>query len=98
MSLPFREYDSVHQTLVASTDTTITFLTPVMAVRVRNWDPANRVLVSLDPITSDSDATADRVPAASSANAPAVSVFPVRTQSIHLRSAGASEVTVSGYR
>jgi hypothetical protein len=97
VSLPYKSFRPQHLTLVASTDTTITFPRTVEAVRVRNWDTANRVLVSMEAITSDVDATADRVGKAGATDIPTVSTFPVRTDTIHIRSAGASEVTVSGY-
>lgn len=97
MSLPFKDFEAQHVTLVASTDTTITFTRLTEAIRVRNWDTTNRILVKTGAITSDSDATASRVGAAGTTSVPTVSVFPVRSQTIHIRSAGASEVTVEGY-
>ncbi|MGH8897505.1 MAG: hypothetical protein ACRDZ4_10875 [Egibacteraceae bacterium] len=97
MSLPYRAFETQHLTLVASTDTTVSFDPPATAIRVRNWDSANRVLVSLSPIASDSDATASRVGKAPAADIPNISTFPVRTAALHLRSAGASEVTVEAY-
>jgi hypothetical protein len=97
MSLPYRAFEAQHLTLVPSTDTTVTFDPPVTAIRVRNWDPVNRVLVKMDAITSDTDALATRVGAAPDTDLPNNTTFPVRTDTIHLRSAGASEVTVEGY-
>ena len=97
MSLPYKAFESQHVTLVASTDTTLSFDPPVVAVRVRNWDTTNRLLVSLTSIASDVDATASRVGKAPAADIANNSTFPVRTSSLHLRSAGASEVTVEGY-
>jgi hypothetical protein len=97
VSLPYRDFESQHATLTPSTDTTFTFTPPILAIRVRNWDIANRVLVSTATITSAVDATATRVGKAATADIPTISTFPVRTQTIHLRSAGASEVTVEGY-
>lgn len=97
MSLPYKAFESQHVTLVASTDTTLTFDPPVIAIRVRNWDTSNRVLVSQEAIASDVDATASRVGKAGATDIPTVTTYPVRTASIHLRSAGASEVTVEGY-
>jgi hypothetical protein len=97
VSLPYKAFEAQHLTLVASTDTTITFDPPVVAIRIRNWDTANRVLVKQDPITSDTDPLATRVGKAPAADIPNNSTFPVRTSTIHLRSAGASEVSVEGY-
>lgn len=97
MSLPFKDFDATHLTLAPSTDTTVTFTRLTEAFRIRNWDTTNRVLVKTAVISSDVDATASRVGKAGTADIPTVSVFPVRTFSIHLRSAGASEVTVEGY-
>lgn len=97
MSLPFKDFSATHTTLSASTDTTISFPRLVEAVRVRNWDTANRVLVKTGAIATDVDATASRVGKAGTADIPTVSVFPVRVSSIHVRSAGASEVTIEGY-
>lgn len=97
MSLPFKDFDATHVTLAPSTDTTVTFSRLTEAVRIRNWDTGNRLLVKTSAITSDADATASRVGKAGSADIPTVSVFPVRTTSIHVRSAGASEVTLEAY-
>lgn len=97
MSLPYKAFEAQHTTLTPSTDTIFTFDPPVIAIRVRNWDTANRVLVKLDTITSDVDALATRVGKAGATDIPTVTTFPVRTTTIHLRSAGASEVTVEGY-
>lgn len=97
MSLPYKAFRAQHLTLVASTDTTVTFPRLVEAIRVRNWDTSNQVLVSMEAIASDVDATASRVGKAGATDIPTVSTFPVRTDTIQLRSAGASEVTVEGY-
>lgn len=97
MSLPYKDFQAQHVTLVASTDTTITFAHAVEAIRIRNWDTTNRVLVKNDAIANDTDATASRVGKAGATDIPTVTTFPVRTDTIHLRSAGASEVTVEGY-
>lgn len=97
MSLAYKTFLSQHLTLSVSTDTTVTFPNGVLAIRVRNWDTVNRVLLSQTAITSDVDATATRVGKAGSADIPTVTTLPVRTTTIHLRSAGASEVTIEGY-
>ena len=97
MSLPYKAFETQHITLVASTDTTVTFDPPVVAIRVRNWDTTARVLVSLTAIASDVDATASRVGKAPAADIPNNSTFPVRTSVLHLRSAAAAEVSVEGY-
>jgi hypothetical protein len=97
VSLPYKTFEAQHLTLVASTDTTVTFDPPVTAIRIRNWDTANRVLVKLGVITSDSDALATRIGRAPSTEIPNNTSFPVRTSTIHLRSAGASEVSIEGY-
>lgn len=97
---PTRDYDSFeasHVTLVASTDTTITFAQEVNFVRVINWDTANRVLVKDGAIPTNTDAAATRVGKAPVADVPLLRSLPFKTNSIHLRSAGSSEVTVEGY-
>jgi hypothetical protein len=95
--MPYKAFESQHLTLTPSTDTTITFDPDIIAIRVRNWDTVNRVLISQEAITSDTDATATRVGKAATADIPTVTTIPVRTDTIHLRSAGASEVTIEGY-
>lgn len=97
MSLPYKAFESTHLTLTPSTDTTVTFDPPIIAIRVRNWDTARRILVSQTAIANDTDATASRVGKAPTTDIATISTFPVRTATIHLRSAGASEVTVEGY-
>jgi hypothetical protein len=93
----FTSFEASHQTLVASTDTTITFAQTVRAVQVTNWDTAARVLVKDGAIGSDIDAASARVGKAAAADVPSEVLFPIKTGSIHLRSAAASEVTVVGF-
>jgi hypothetical protein len=95
---PFDTFEAQHITLVASTDTTITFASSVSLVRVLNWDTANRLLVKDGAITSDADAAATRVGFAPTASVPGSRTLPFQTTTLHLRSAGAGEVTVEGYR
>jgi len=97
VSLPFKDFEAHHLTLTPSTDEVVTFGRTVEAVRVRNWDTANRILVKTAAIGDDNDADSDRVGMAATSDIPNVSVFPVRRDSIVVRSAGASEVTVTGY-
>lgn len=86
-----------HQTLVASTDTTINFSPSIRAYKVLNWDTSNPVLFSQNAIGSNTDSTAARVGVAPTANVPNSSgTIPLTTSAIHLRSAGASTVTVIG--
>ena len=97
MSAPFKRFEAQHLTLVASTNTVLAFDLPALAFRVRNWSTADRVLVKMTTITSDTDVDAARVGKAPSADIPNNSVFPVRSASINLRSPGAAEVTVEAY-
>lgn len=90
-------FESFHQTLVLGTDTTITFSSQVRMVRVTNWDSTARILVKNGAITSNTDATASRVGRAPTPDVPNSEVFPITTNSIHIRSALASEVTVEGF-
>lgn len=97
---PLDDYDSfeaIHQTLVVSTDTTFSFAQAVRAVRVSNWNTTARVLVKDGPIISDTDASSANVGAAPTANVPGQMWFPIATNTIHLRSSVAAEVTVEGY-
>jgi hypothetical protein len=94
----FSTFEADHRTLTASTDTTITFSATVSAIRIVNWDTANAVLVKDGAISSDTDAAAARVGRASGTGIPSSRVFPIESGSIHVRSAGASEITIEGYR
>jgi hypothetical protein len=94
----FETFEADHRTLTAATDTTITFSADVSAVRVVNWDTANVILVKDGAIATDTDAASARVGAASGTNIPSSRVFPINTANIHIRSAGASTVTIEGYR
>lgn len=91
-------FEAQHVTLVASTDTTITFSAAVRAVQVKNWDTSFRVLVKDGAIATDVDATASRVGKAPAADVNNSDWFPFATTTIHLRSANTSEVTIEGYR
>jgi hypothetical protein len=98
---PADDYDTFeaqHITLVASTDTTITFTEAVRAVRISNWDINSRVLVKDGAIATDSDASSARVGKAPAADVPGSAWFPFATTTIHLRSTGANEITVEGYK
>lgn len=94
----FVDFEAQDLTLVASTDTTVTFASPVRMVRILNWDTANRVLVKNSAISSNTDAAATRVGIAPTASVAGSRTLPYRTTTIHLRSAGTSNVTVEGYR
>lgn len=94
----YSNFESNHQTISASTDTTITFSQAVRMVRVTNWDIVNIVLVKNGSISTNSDSTASRVGIAPALNIPNSEIFPITTSSIHIRSAGSSEVTVEGFR
>ncbi len=93
----FDNFESSHRTLVASTDTTITFSQAVRMVKITNWDTSNRVLVKNGAIASDVDATAARIGKAPATDVPNVKTILITTASIHLRSAAGSEVTIEGY-
>jgi hypothetical protein len=93
----YASFESDHRTLVASADATITFASPVRMVRVSNWDAVNRLLVKAGAIASDTDAAASRVGAAPGADQPSILEFRIATSEIHIRSAGASEVTIEGF-
>lgn len=93
----FTSFEAQHVTLVASTDTTITFAQEVRMVRIVNWDTSNRVLVKDGAISSDADATATRVGKAPAADVPGTRTLPFKTTTIHLRSAAGSEVSVEGF-
>lgn len=86
-----------HQTLVASTDTTITLAQPARIIRVVNWDITNPVLIKDSAISTDVDATATRVGVAPATNVPNTRTFPFLTSTIHLRSAGASVVSIEAF-
>lgn len=93
----FTDFQAQHLTLVASTDTTVTFAQPVRFVQVHNWDTANRVLVKNGAIATNTAADAARVGRAPAVEVPSKLTLPYLATSVHLRSAGASEVTVIGY-
>jgi hypothetical protein len=93
----FTSFEANHQTLTGSTDTTVTFAQTVRLVVVQNWDTANRVLVRDAAITSNTDSAAARVGFAPAASVPGKLTLPFKTASVHLRSAGSSEVTVIGF-
>lgn len=93
----FTDFYADHRTLVASTDTTITFSSQVRMVKIINWDTSNRILVKNGPITSDTDSTASRVGKAPASDIPNDSYFPFVTSSIHIRSAATSEITIEAY-
>jgi hypothetical protein len=89
--------ECVHQTLTASTDTTVTFSQPVYMVRVLNWSTTARVLVKKGAISADAATDATRVGIAPTANVPGCRTLPLFTKTLNLRSTGAAEVTVEGY-
>lgn len=93
----YGSFEAQHVTLIASTDTTITFAQSVRLVRVSNWDTVNRVLVKDGAIASDGDTSAARVGKAPTADVPNSEVYPISTTTIHLRSVGSSEVTCEGF-
>lgn len=93
----YANFESQYVTLSSGTDTTITFSQSVRMVRVTNWDAVNVVLVKNGTISTDTDATASRVGIAPATNVPGGEVFPIVTSTIHIRSAGASVVTVEGF-
>lgn len=95
--LYFESFEAVHRTLIAGTDTTVTFTQTVRMVQVANWDTANRLLVKDGAIATGTDVSAARVGIAAAASVPGKATFPIRTDSIHVRSVGASEITVLGY-
>lgn len=92
----FDTFEADHRTLVASTDTTLTF-TGFRMIRVLNWDTANRVLVKDGAITSDSDSSATRVGKAPTDDVPSSRSIPINGTTIHVRSAATSEITVEAY-
>lgn len=89
--------EAAHATLGASTSTPFTFTAAVEVVRIKNWDTTNRVLVKSSAVSSDADASASRIGKAPAADLPNSEFYPV-SGTIHLRSAGAAEVTVEGFR
>lgn len=93
----YKNFESNHLTLSASTDTTITFTQAVKFVRVTNWDVLNTILVKNGALTSNTDSTASRVGVAPAVNLSNNECFPITTTSIHIRSAAASVVTVEGF-
>lgn len=95
---PFTTFEAQHLSLVASTDTIITFSAPVSVIRIINWDITRRILVKDGAITSDSDPSATRVGFAPTTSVPGTRTLPFQTSTINLRSTGASEVTVEGFR
>lgn len=96
-AVTYLNFQSTHVTLVASTDTIITFSTAVKFVRVTNWDILNLILVKNGAIATDTDSTCSRVGIAPILNLSNSESFPITTGSIHIRSAGASTVTVEGF-
>ncbi len=84
-------------TLVALTDTTVTFAEGVRAVRVTNYDTGNTILVKNGSISGSADTTTRRVGVAPVTNVPNSAWFPFRTTTIHVLSAGASVIEVEGY-
>lgn len=95
----FVDFEAQEVTLTASTDTTITFAGgQVRLVRVLNYDTVNPVRVKNGAISSNTDASSDKVGVAPAANVPFGEYFPYKTTTIHLRSAGASDVVVKGFR
>lgn len=84
-------------TLTASTDTTISFSETVRLVRVKNFDTSNVVMVANATIASDTATNAERVGVAPVTNVPSVEYYPYKTSSIHVRSAGASSIDVTGF-
>jgi hypothetical protein len=97
VSTEFTSFQSFEQSLVASTDTTITFSQPVRLIRVKNFDVSNVVLVKNGAIASNTDANSDWVGVAPVANLPTSDFFPYTTTTIHLRSAGTSQICVTGW-
>lgn len=89
--------EAIHQLLEANTDTTFTFTQTVRLVRISNWNISTRILVKDGSITSNTDISAARVGRAYKVDVPRQTWFPFVTNSIHLRSNLASEVTVEGY-
>lgn len=95
----FVDFEAQDITLVANTDTTVTFAGgQVRLIRVLNYDTVNTIRVKNGAITSNTDTTSDKVGVAPAANVPFGEYFPYTTTTIHLRSAGASEVAVKGFR
>jgi hypothetical protein len=90
-------FEAFTQTLSASTDTTITFTQPVRLVKVKNFDTTNVIFVRDAAIASDTPSNAEKVGVAPATNVPAVEYFPFKTTTVHLRGAGASAVSVTGY-
>lgn len=93
----FTSFEANHQTLVASTDTTITFAQTVRMIQIQNWHISARLLVKDAAITSDSDSASARVGIAPAANVPGKGTFIFKTSSIHVRSGSTNEITVIGY-
>lgn len=93
----YANFETQHVTLVANTDTTITFSGTVRLVRVSNWDLTNILLVKNGAISSNTDATASRIGVAAALNLPNGDVYPIITTTIHIRSASTNVVTVEGF-
>ncbi|HWY34530.1 MAG TPA: LamG-like jellyroll fold domain-containing protein, partial [Nitrosopumilaceae archaeon] len=93
----FTSFQSFEQNLVASTDTTITFSQPVRLIRVKNFDTGNVVLVKNGTIASNTDTASDWVGLSPLTNLPTADYFPYKTSTIHLRSAGNSQICVTGW-
>lgn len=92
----FNNFEAQNVTLSANTDTTITFVQPVRLIRIKNFDTSNKILIKNSAITSNTDAGADYVGVAPATNVPLSDYFPYRTSTIHVRSAGASLISVIG--
>lgn len=90
-------FEAQKVTLVAGTDTIITFAQSVRLVRIKNFDTANQVLVKNSAIATNTDAASDYVGVAPVANVPSTDYFPYITTTIHLRSAGNSVVSLTGF-
>lgn len=91
-------FQAVHiPALTPEDDMTVTFDQRVRLVRVVNWTTNQRLLVKDGPIADSADDTATRVGYAPTTSVPATRVFPFVTDTIHVLSAGANEVTVEGF-
>lgn len=90
-------FETFRQALVASTDTTITFTQPVRLIKVKNESLVSTVFVRDAAIASDTPANAEMVGVAAAANLPNTDWFPIKTTTIHLRSAGTPTVDITGF-
>ena len=93
----FLGFEAQHVTLTPGSSTPINFTHSVRAVRIKNWDVTNPVLVKDSAISSSSDTAASRVGVAPATNVPNGGWYPYTTKSIFILSAGASTVTVEGW-